>query len=337
MIEVTKTFLKLSEDDDCPCLFCGELYKASMDGEGWIRCFVCHKWTHDACAGIEEENDDNFHRIGRKAVQRWDFCALRARTPPPFLPLRFAANHCCFQILGNCVPSRLSVTHTVPWNKGEKCRFSTASSEEEEDFVIPSVASESWCSVREKLSPVLLKFAVYDDINVDTKTTQYGDTVAERLACLPPIKVIRAQSPAGPLQIFACGNRAGRCRWSAGPLGDLPPPPPPPPIPAVPHTHLSHPHLSQDLDIISSVHTERQDQLRHRAVQVLVQQPMAHLTGATTFLWMFFLERMKNFSLPPKEYFAQEYKGKGTIPSYEYPGATPPGIEPGSPFWEAVV
>ncbi|KAJ8883824.1 hypothetical protein PR048_015679 [Dryococelus australis] len=43
MIEVTKTSLKSSEDDDCPCLFCGELYKASMDGEGWSRCYVCHK------------------------------------------------------------------------------------------------------------------------------------------------------------------------------------------------------------------------------------------------------------------------------------------------------
>ncbi|KAJ8868587.1 hypothetical protein PR048_030125 [Dryococelus australis] len=52
MIKVTKTSLKSSENDDCPCLFCGELYKASMDGEGWSRCYVCHKWAHDVCAGI---------------------------------------------------------------------------------------------------------------------------------------------------------------------------------------------------------------------------------------------------------------------------------------------
>ncbi|KAJ8894066.1 hypothetical protein PR048_006676, partial [Dryococelus australis] len=32
---------------------------------------------------------------------------------------------------------------------------------------------------------------------------------------------LRFQSPAGSLRIFACGNRAGRCRWSAGFLGDL--------------------------------------------------------------------------------------------------------------------
>ncbi|KAJ8893907.1 hypothetical protein PR048_006508 [Dryococelus australis] len=43
-------------------------------------------------------------------------------------------------------------------------------------------------------------------------------TVAERLASSPPTK-------AGSLQIFACGNRAGRCRWSAALLGDLAFPP----------------------------------------------------------------------------------------------------------------
>ncbi|KAJ8881112.1 hypothetical protein PR048_017585 [Dryococelus australis] len=53
-----------------------------------------------------------------------------------------------------------------------------------------------------------------------------GATVAEQFACPPPTKAIRAQSPAGSLRIFACGNRAGRCRWLVGLLGDLPIPPP---------------------------------------------------------------------------------------------------------------
>ncbi|KAJ8894910.1 hypothetical protein PR048_000217 [Dryococelus australis] len=53
-----------------------------------------------------------------------------------------------------------------------------------------------------------------------------GVTVAERLVRSPPTKVIRVQSPAGSLRICACGNRAGRCRWSAGSLGDLPFSPP---------------------------------------------------------------------------------------------------------------
>ncbi|KAJ8866857.1 hypothetical protein PR048_032718 [Dryococelus australis] len=48
-----------------------------------------------------------------------------------------------------------------------------------------------------------------------------GATVAEWLACSPPTKAIRVQSPPGSLQIFGCGNSAGRCHWSAGFLGDL--------------------------------------------------------------------------------------------------------------------
>ncbi|KAJ8889321.1 hypothetical protein PR048_008820 [Dryococelus australis] len=42
-----------------------------------------------------------------------------------------------------------------------------------------------------------------------------GAAVAERLACSPPTKANR---------IFPSGNRAGRCGWSAGFLGDLPSP-----------------------------------------------------------------------------------------------------------------
>ncbi|KAJ8897550.1 hypothetical protein PR048_002899 [Dryococelus australis] len=50
--------------------------------------------------------------------------------------------------------------------------------------------------------------------------------VAERLDYSPPTKANRVQSPAGHSRFFACENRAGRCRWSAGFLGDLPFPPP---------------------------------------------------------------------------------------------------------------
>ncbi|KAJ8871116.1 hypothetical protein PR048_027420 [Dryococelus australis] len=57
-------------------------------------------------------------------------------------------------------------------------------------------------------------------------TIRFGATAAERFACSPPTKVIRAQSPVGSLRIFACENRAGRCHWSAGFLGDLLLPPP---------------------------------------------------------------------------------------------------------------
>ncbi|KAJ8881019.1 hypothetical protein PR048_017492 [Dryococelus australis] len=47
--------------------------------------------------------------------------------------------------------------------------------------------------------------------------------VVERLARSPPTKENRVLFPAGSLRIFVSGNRAGRCHWSAGFLGNLPP------------------------------------------------------------------------------------------------------------------
>ncbi|KAJ8874513.1 hypothetical protein PR048_025373 [Dryococelus australis] len=49
-----------------------------------------------------------------------------------------------------------------------------------------------------------------------------GATVSERLDCSPPTMADRVQSPVRSLEIFACGNRAGLCRWSASFLRDLP-------------------------------------------------------------------------------------------------------------------
>ncbi|KAJ8875151.1 hypothetical protein PR048_023044 [Dryococelus australis] len=50
----------------------------------------------------------------------------------------------------------------------------------------------------------------------------HGAALAERLDCSLPTTANRVQSPAGSLQIFESGNRAGRCRWSAGFLRDFP-------------------------------------------------------------------------------------------------------------------
>ncbi|KAJ8878054.1 hypothetical protein PR048_022517 [Dryococelus australis] len=48
-----------------------------------------------------------------------------------------------------------------------------------------------------------------------------GAAVAERLDRSPPTKANRVQSLAGSLPDFASGNRAGRCRWSAGFFADI--------------------------------------------------------------------------------------------------------------------
>ncbi|KAJ8870360.1 hypothetical protein PR048_029381 [Dryococelus australis] len=50
--------------------------------------------------------------------------------------------------------------------------------------------------------------------------------LSDQHARLPPWRT--GPNPRPGHRIFASENRAGRCRWSAGLLGDLPPPPPPP-------------------------------------------------------------------------------------------------------------
>ncbi|KAJ8893832.1 hypothetical protein PR048_006433 [Dryococelus australis] len=73
--------------------------------------------------------------------------------------------------------------------------------------------------------------------------------VAERLACSPSPRRT-GLSLAGSRRTSACGNRAGRCRWPAGFLGDLPFPPlfHSGVAPYTPHFTLDG---SQDLDVKS--------------------------------------------------------------------------------------
>lgn len=43
-------------DEDAECLYCREFWSKSVDG--WIACSVCRKWAHNACAGLESDDDD---------------------------------------------------------------------------------------------------------------------------------------------------------------------------------------------------------------------------------------------------------------------------------------
>ncbi|KAJ8874179.1 hypothetical protein PR048_025021 [Dryococelus australis] len=71
------------------------------------------------------------------------------------------------------------------------------------------------------VSPASLQRAELSKKTKVFDSNEIGATVAERLACSPPTKAIRVQSPAESLQIFACENCAGQCHWSANFLGDL--------------------------------------------------------------------------------------------------------------------
>ena len=43
-----------NENDEC--FYCNEPSAESIDG--WIRCNICLRWAHDACAGVEDDDDD---------------------------------------------------------------------------------------------------------------------------------------------------------------------------------------------------------------------------------------------------------------------------------------
>ncbi|CAH2097194.1 unnamed protein product [Euphydryas editha] len=48
------------EEEDAECLFCTETFSKDDRGEGWIKCCVCQRWGHEACAGIDSDDSDKF-------------------------------------------------------------------------------------------------------------------------------------------------------------------------------------------------------------------------------------------------------------------------------------
>ncbi|KAJ8894764.1 hypothetical protein PR048_000071 [Dryococelus australis] len=122
----------------------------------------------------------------------------------------------------------------------------------------------------------------------------FGTAAVEWLACSLPTKANRVRSPGlGHFRIFACGNRASRCRWSVGFLGDLLFPPP---------LHYGAVLYSSRFTLIGS--------------RDLCVDPSFSGRG-----------KREN---PEKTH--RPMASSGTIPTYENP-VTRPGIEPGSPWW----
>ena len=44
-----------ADDADTECIFCGNLYSADTQGEQWIRCMMCYKWSHEDCANSDKK------------------------------------------------------------------------------------------------------------------------------------------------------------------------------------------------------------------------------------------------------------------------------------------
>lgn len=47
------------EGGDTPCMYCEEIYSVSI--EGWISCSLCGRWSHNSCAGIDDDDDEAIH------------------------------------------------------------------------------------------------------------------------------------------------------------------------------------------------------------------------------------------------------------------------------------
>lgn len=43
------------DEDDCPCLYCNDLFSRSKSKEAWLQCQVCEKWAHAECAGVQKK------------------------------------------------------------------------------------------------------------------------------------------------------------------------------------------------------------------------------------------------------------------------------------------
>ena len=42
-----------ADDDDTPCMYCGEKYGDSVPGEQWLQCGTCNGWCHVDCSSGE--------------------------------------------------------------------------------------------------------------------------------------------------------------------------------------------------------------------------------------------------------------------------------------------
>ncbi|XP_069357537.1 uncharacterized protein [Maniola hyperantus] len=45
----------IADEEDCPCIYCNDLFSRSKPKEVWLQCLNCKKWAHASCADVPKK------------------------------------------------------------------------------------------------------------------------------------------------------------------------------------------------------------------------------------------------------------------------------------------
>ncbi|KAJ8898557.1 hypothetical protein PR048_003917 [Dryococelus australis] len=145
----------------------------------------------------------------------------------------------------------------------------------------------------------------------------------------------RVRFPAGLFPYFACGNRAGRCNWSAGFLGDFP---------FSPLLHSSTAPYSPRFTLMDSQDLDVKSPKDRKSCEETCIAAERDWTAMASDWGHDYLPEWENGVAPEckgggkreiPEKTCRSATSSDKIPTCENPGVTRPGIELGSPWWEA--
>ncbi|VVC99251.1 unnamed protein product [Leptidea sinapis] len=67
----------IDDDEDCPCIYCNDLFSRSKPKEVWLRCLNCKRWAHASCADVPKKTKRYTCELcmSSRCMQSTDFCS----------------------------------------------------------------------------------------------------------------------------------------------------------------------------------------------------------------------------------------------------------------------
>lgn len=61
-VQIPQSYSSSDEDEetDAKCVICGDTFSNSKSEEGWVKCIKCFGWAHEACAGVDPNDEDDY-------------------------------------------------------------------------------------------------------------------------------------------------------------------------------------------------------------------------------------------------------------------------------------